>query len=101
MRFRAIIYSIDNSVDNVYINQKGNWFSFNGRLYRKCKEANRQVLDKSGKVSDLVEAVYQEGISNPIGATATEQDSSKQIFQEQVSLVAFNPKKGFLSRFFK
>jgi hypothetical protein len=101
MRYRAIFYSIDNSVDNVYINQKGNWFVFNGRLYRKCKEANRQVIDKTGKVTDLVEAIYQEMLSNPIGATATEADSLTQNYKEQISKVAFNPKTNFLSRLFK
>ena len=97
MRFRAIIYAIDGSVDNLLVSQKGgNMFDFNGRSYRKMVECNRPVATKEG-LTDIIEAVYQEGLSNPINSKISETETCKMVFGEAYSVSSWKPHKSFWS----
>lgn len=95
MLFRAVIYSIDHSIDIVWVKDRGNWFNFNGRSYRKDRNAVCQVMEKDGHVNNKVEAIYIEGNPLPLRSKL----DHVKVLDEHVDLVSAmesaEVKKGF------
>lgn len=84
MLFRAVIYSIDHSIDILWVKDQGNWFNFNGRSYRKDRDAVCQVMEKNGHISNKVEAIYIEGNPLPLRSKLDQVD----IIDEHIDLVS-------------
>ena len=95
MLFRAVLYSIDNRISIVYPNSKGNWFSYNGRSYRKDRKAICQVLDKNNVIKGVVESIYIEGNSIPLRSAMRNEEQILEHYKELVSYSTNKPKKGF------
>jgi hypothetical protein len=99
--FRAIIIGIDNDFSYLVIKNSGNWTAFQKRLYRKDKEANLQVISEDGSLKNIVEAIYFEGISHPVGSNMKETDITAQIFREVHSQSFTMPQRSFLDILFR
>jgi hypothetical protein len=100
MLFRAVIYSVDNLITIVYPNNRGNWFSCNGRSYRKDRKAICQVLDKNNQIKGVVESLYIEGNSIPLRSDLRNEEQILEHYKELVSESTNRPKRGFWEQLF-
>ena len=93
---RAIIYSIDHGVSIIYPSDKGNWFPFRGRSYRKDRKAICQVMEKGNQIKPIVEALYVEGNPVPLRSTLKSENVTLEHLEELVAEATNKPTKGFL-----
>ena len=100
MLFRAVLYSIDNRISIVYPNSKGNWFSCNGRSYRKDRKAICQVLDKNNVIKGVMESLYIEGNSIPLRSELRNEEQILEHAKELISYSTNRPHKGFWEQIF-
>ena len=99
MQFRAVIYSIDHSIDIVWVKDRGNWFTFNGRSYRKDRDSICQVLEKGNRINNKTEAIYIEGNPRPLRSNMdikTMTDEHNEL--KHATVTSGIEKKGFLAR---
>jgi hypothetical protein len=95
MLFRAVIYSTDHSINIIYPAQKGNWFAFRGRSYRKDRNAVCQVINKNNTIKGTVEALYVEGYPLPRRSTLDVLDVTREHLRELLSEATNKPQKSF------
>ena len=95
MLFRAVIYSIDHSINLVWVNVKGNWFNFRGRSYRKDRSAICQVMQKGNRIKNIVEAIYIEGDPIPLRSKLEVKKVTKDHWDALIAEAGNKPSKGF------
>ena len=101
MLFRAVVYSIDHQINILYPSEKGNWFSFRGRSYRKDREAVCQVMQRGNQIKGLVEALYVEGDPIPLRSSLDVEKCTKEHLDEIMSKAGNKiDERGFLARLF-
>jgi hypothetical protein len=94
--FRAVVYSIDHSISIVWVNAKGNWFSFRGRSYRKDRDAVCQVMEKGNRIKGIVESLYIEGNPLPLGSKLDVKTVTQEHLDEIIDEAGNKPVKSFL-----
>jgi hypothetical protein len=95
MLFRAVIYDISHGINILWINNKGNWFNFRGRSYRKDMKAVRQVMTKGNQIKGTVEAIYIEGNPIPIFSKLDVKAATKEHWDSMIAKAGNKPQKGF------
>ncbi len=96
MSFRAIIYNIDKSINNLWLKDTGNWFDFENRSYRIDRHAIAQLTEKDGVIRSITESVYIEGNPCPLRSKLTPQEVTTQNYQEQYSYSSNHVKRGLM-----
>ena len=94
--FRAIIYNIEHGITILFPSSKGNWFSFNGRSYRKDRKAVCQVMNKGNQIKSTVEAIYIEGNPLPLRSHLDAKTVTLEHIHDKFSEAANLPAKSFL-----
>jgi hypothetical protein len=101
MLFRAVIYSIDHSINILWLTDAGNWFNFRHRSYRKDREAIRQVLEKGQQIKSKVESIYIEGNPIPLFSKLDVKVASLEHWKEMVNKAGNKPvEPNFLAKLF-
>jgi hypothetical protein len=95
MQFRAVIYSADHGINILYPGEKGNWFSYRGRSYRKDRKAVCQVLNSKQTVKGTVEALYIEGDPIPLRSDLDVITVTKEHLKEVMAKAGNKPSKSF------
>ena len=99
--YRSIIIGIDNDFSYLLVKNSGNWTDFQKRSYLKDKEANLQVVAEDGSLKGIVESIYFEGISHPVGSTLQEPEITARIFKEVHSEEFTMPKRSLWDIIFR
>ena len=99
--FRAKIYSNLKGILTCFPNDKGNFFNFNGRSYRKDRKAAAQVIEKGKRVKNLVESIYIEGNPIPLHSTLKIEDIGQELWDQKHAEEGNRPTSdNFFSRIF-
>lgn len=104
MQFRAVIYSIDTSINILWFKHKDlgqNWFTFNRRSYRLDREAVCQVLNKGNTIKGTVESLYVEGNPVPLRSELNSEDVYIEKYEEINSESVNNPQRSFWDIIFR
>jgi hypothetical protein len=99
--FRAKIYSNIKGIQTCFPNDKGFWFNFNGRSYRKDRKAMAQVIEKGKRVKNLVESIYIEANPIPLHSNLKLEEVTQEHWDEKLAEAGNKPESdGFFSRLF-